>query len=103
MLTNGGGGGGGVLIVVVVAVLASWQQSKQRQRQQHENNTTTNMTTNKTANMEGEELNGGQETMCETMFVFSVQVCLDPWTVLHQPGLQRYLFLVGEVCFYAYM
>ena len=42
--------------------------------------------------------------MCETMFFFSVQVCLNPWTVLHQADLQRYLFGGGKgmfLCFYA--
>ncbi len=37
------------------------------------------------------------------MFLFSVQVCLNPWTVLRQPDLQRYLFLGGKgmfLCFY---
>jgi hypothetical protein len=41
--------------------------------------------------------------MCETMFFFSVQVCLDPWTVLWQADLRRYLFLGGKgmfLCFY---
>ncbi len=41
--------------------------------------------------------------MCETMFFFSVQVRLDPWTVLYQPDLQRYLFWAGKVCFYVFM
>ncbi len=46
---------------------------------------------------------GGEETMCETMFFFSVQVCLDPWTVLCQADLQRYLFWGTKgmfLCFY---
>jgi hypothetical protein len=30
--------------------------------------------------------------MFKTMFFFSVQVCLDPWTVLRQADLRRYLF-----------
>jgi hypothetical protein len=51
--SGGSGGGGGMPMVAAAVVLATWQQSKQRQRQQHDNNTTTNMTTNKTANMEG--------------------------------------------------
>jgi hypothetical protein len=41
--------------------------------------------------------------MSETMFFFSVQVCLDPWTVLRQADLQRYLFWGGKgmfLCFY---
>ncbi len=41
--------------------------------------------------------------MCETMFFFSVQVCLDPWTVQRQADLQIYLFLGGKgmfLCFY---
>ncbi len=41
--------------------------------------------------------------MCKTMFFFSVQVCLDPWTGLRQADLQRYLFLGGKgmfLCFY---
>jgi hypothetical protein len=44
--------------------------------------------------------------MFKTMFFFSVQVCLDPWTVLRQQDLQRYLisfFWVGKVCFYVFM
>jgi hypothetical protein len=36
--------------------------------------------------------------MCETIF-FSVQVCLNPWTVLRQADLQRYLFLGGKGMF----
>jgi hypothetical protein len=34
---------------------------------------------------------------------FSVQICLLPWTVLHQPDLLRYFFLGGKgmfLCFY---
>ncbi len=41
--------------------------------------------------------------MCETMFVFSVQVCVNSWTVLRQADLQMYLFLCGKgmfLCFY---
>jgi hypothetical protein len=41
--------------------------------------------------------------MCETMFFFSVQVCLDPWTVQPQADLQMYLFLGRKgmfLCFY---
>jgi hypothetical protein len=39
------------------------------------------------------------------MFFFSVQVCFDPWTVLRQADLQRYLFCFwgGKgmfLCFY---
>ncbi len=45
------------------------------------------------------ELSGGKETMFKTMFFFSVQVCLNPWTVLRQPDLQRYLFSGGEGMF----
>jgi hypothetical protein len=41
--------------------------------------------------------------MLETMFFVSVQVRLDPWTVLYQPDLQRYFFWVGKVCFYVFM
>ncbi len=51
--------------------------------------------------------------MFKTMFFFSVQVCLDPWTLkknivwnivsLHQADLQRYLFLDGKVYFYVFM
>jgi hypothetical protein len=89
--TNGGGGSGGMTTVAAAAVLATRQQIKQRQQQQHNNNTTTNTTTNKTANMEGESLSSGKEPMCETMFFFSVQVCLSPWTVLRQSDLRRYL------------
>ncbi len=33
------------------------------------------------------------------MFFFSVQVCLNPWTVLRQPDLQRYLFSGGKGMF----
>ncbi len=90
-------------VVVAVAVLATWQQTKQRQQQQHDNNTTTNMTTNKIANMEWESLSGGNETMCETIVFFSVQVCLNPSTVLRQPDFQRYLFWGRKgmfLCFY---
>jgi hypothetical protein len=45
------------------------------------------------------ELSGGKETMFKTMFFFSVQVCLDPWTVLRQLDFQRYLFLGGKGMF----
>ncbi len=43
--------------------------------------------------------------MCETMFFFSVQVCVDPWTVLRQADLRMYLFSGGKgmflfLCFY---
>ncbi len=38
------------------------------------------------------ELSGGKETMFKIVFFWSVQVYLNPWTVLHQPDLQRYLF-----------
>jgi hypothetical protein len=41
--------------------------------------------------------------MCETMFFFSVQVCLNPWTVQRQADLRMYLFLGGKgmfLCFY---
>ncbi len=41
--------------------------------------------------------------MCETMFFFSVQLCVNPWTVLRQADLQMYLFLGGKgmfLCFY---
>ena len=41
--------------------------------------------------------------MFETMFFFCVQLCLDPWTVLRQADLQRYLFWGGKgmfLCFY---
>jgi hypothetical protein len=41
--------------------------------------------------------------MCETMFFFSVQVCLNPWTVQCQADLRMYLFLGGKgmfLCFY---
>jgi hypothetical protein len=41
--------------------------------------------------------------MCETMFFFSVQVCVDPWTVLRQADL-RMNFFSGRIgiflCFY---
>jgi hypothetical protein len=41
--------------------------------------------------------------MFETMFFFCVQLCLDPWTVLRQADLRRYLFSGGKgmfLCFY---
>jgi hypothetical protein len=41
--------------------------------------------------------------MLKTMFFFCVQLCLDPWTVLRQADLRRYLFLGGKgmfLCFY---
>ncbi len=41
--------------------------------------------------------------MCETMFFFSAQVCVNPWTVLPQADLRMYLFLGGKgmfLCFY---
>jgi hypothetical protein len=41
--------------------------------------------------------------MFETMFFFSIQVCLDPWTVQCQADLGMYLFLGGKgmfLCFY---
>ncbi len=44
-----------------------------------------------------------KETICETMFFFSVQICVDPLTVLRQADLQMYLFLGGKgmiLCFY---
>jgi hypothetical protein len=41
--------------------------------------------------------------MCETMFFFSVQLCLNPWTVLRQADLQRYLFLGGKGTFLCFM
>jgi hypothetical protein len=42
------------------------------------------------------ELSGGKESVFKTVFFWSVQVCLDPWTVLRQPDLQRYLFFQWE-------
>ncbi len=48
-------------------------------------------------------MSGGKETMCEIMFFFSVQVCLDPWTVQRQADLRIYLFLGRKgmfLCFY---
>ena len=48
-------------------------------------------------------MSSGKETMCETMFFFSVQVCLDPWTVQRPADLRIYLFLGGKgrfLCFY---
>jgi hypothetical protein len=41
--------------------------------------------------------------MFETMFFFSVQLCVNPWTVLCQADLQMYLFWGGKgmfLCFY---
>jgi hypothetical protein len=41
--------------------------------------------------------------MSKTMFFFSVQLCVEPWTVLRQADLQMYLFLGGKgmyLCFY---
>jgi hypothetical protein len=41
--------------------------------------------------------------MCETIFFFSVQLCVNPWTGLRQADLQRYLFWGGKgmfLCFY---
>jgi hypothetical protein len=37
-------------------------------------------------------LSGGKETMCELIYIFSVQVCLNPWTVQRQAYLRMYLF-----------
>ncbi len=34
--------------------------------------------------------------MFQTMFFFSVQVCLNPWTVLRQPDLRRYYNFFGQ-------
>ncbi len=38
-------------------------------------------------------MSGGKETVFKTVFFWNVQaVCLNPWTVLQQADLQRYLF-----------
>jgi hypothetical protein len=107
--TGGDGGKGGVLMVAVAAVLAMRQQSKQRQQQQHDNNTTTNTTTNKTARI----IEWRERNHVQNYVFFSVQVCLNPWTLkktivlnivlLRQADLQIYLFWGGKgmfLCFY---
>ncbi len=41
-------------------------------------------------------MSGRKETVFETVFFWSVKVCLKPWTVLCQADLQRYLFFWRE-------
>jgi hypothetical protein len=41
--------------------------------------------------------------MFKTMFFFCVQLCLDPWTVLRQADIQRYLFWGGKGMFLVFM
>ncbi len=45
----------------------------------------------------------GKKLCVKLCFVFSVQVCVNPWTVLRQADLRMYLFLGGKgmfLCFY---
>jgi hypothetical protein len=105
MPTDGGGGGGSVPTVAAAAaaVLAMRQQSKRRQQQQHDNNTTTNTTTNATANMEGELLSGGKETMCETMFFLVSRYILTPGQCYTSQTSKGTFFWVEKVSFYVFM
>jgi hypothetical protein len=86
--TDGDGGGGGVGGVPMVA-------AAQQHNNQHDNQ--------KDSQHGGGIIEWRERNYVQNYVFFSVQVCLDPWTVLRQADLQRYLFWGRKgmfLCFY---
>ncbi len=61
------------------------------------------MTTTKTANMEGEQLSGGKETMFETMYFFVSSYVLTPGQCYARQTSEGTFFGAGMVLFYVFM
>ncbi len=82
-----------------------WQCGNKVNEENNNNMTTTQQPTWRSTRQPTRRENNWAAGMklCVKLCFFSVQVCLDPWTVLRQPDLQRYFFLGGKgmfLCFY---